>query len=135
MLPWVGRWNLSWKKQRRLQGKTKNYSLIKKLRLENRSNDEFEIMISQLTLEELIGLKLELASKVLDGRLFGLPVWSSMHSIVQDAMLKWVYSASRTKAEAVRYLGINQSDFKELIKKYKVDDYFSDLDVDKDDKV
>ena len=50
-------------------------------------------------------------------------------------MLKWVYSASRTKAEAVRYLGINQSDFKELIKKYKVDDYFSELKVDKDNKV
>ena len=58
-----------------------------------------------------------------------------MHSIVQDAMMKWVYSASRTKAEAVRYLGINQSDFKELIKKYKVDDYFSELKVDKDNKV
>jgi transcriptional regulator with AAA-type ATPase domain len=92
-------------------------------------------MVSQLTLEELIGLKLELASKVLDGRLFGLPVWSSMHSIVQDAMLKWVYSASRTKVEAVRYLGINQSDFKELLKKYKVDNYFSDLDVDNDKEV
>ena len=126
---------MSWKKQRRLQGKNKYYSLSKKLRRENKSNDEFEVMVSQLTLEELIGLKLELASKVLDGRLFGLPVWSSMHSIVQDAMLKWVYSASRTKVEAVRYLGINQSDFKELLKKYKVDDYFSDLDVDNDKEV
>ena len=67
MIPWVGRWHLSWKKQRRLQGKNKNYSLIKKLRLENRSNDEFEVMLSQLTLEEVIGLKLELASKVLEG--------------------------------------------------------------------
>jgi hypothetical protein len=93
---------MSWKKQRSLQGKNRYYSLSKKLRRENKSNDEFEVMISQLTLEELIGLKLELASKVLDGRLFGLPVWNSMHSIVQDAMLKWVYSASRTKGEAMR---------------------------------
>ena len=53
---------MSWKKQRRLQGKNKYYSLSKKLRRENRSNDEFEVMIGQLTLEELIGLKLELAS-------------------------------------------------------------------------
>ena len=135
MIPWVGRWNLSWKKQRRLQGKTKNYSLIKKLRLENRSNDEFEVMLSQLTLEEVIGLKLELASKVLGGRLYGLPIWSSMHAIVQDAVLKWVLSASRTKKEAVRYLGINQSDFKDLIKKYKIDNYFSDLDIDKVEKM
>ena len=56
---------MSWKKQRSLQGKNRYYSLSKKLRRENKSNDEFEVMISQLTLEELIGLKLELASKVL----------------------------------------------------------------------
>ena len=131
---WVGGF-MSWKKQRRLQGKNKYYSLAKKLRLENRSNDEFEVMLSQLTLEEIIGLKLELASKVLEGRLFGLPVWYSMYSIVQDAVFKWVYSASRTKAEAVRFLGINQSDFKDLIKKYKVDDYFSELNIDNSDKL
>ena len=112
---WVGGF-MSWKKQRRLQGKNKHYSLIKKLRLENRSNDEFEVMLSQLTLEEVIGLKLELASKVL------------------DAVFKWVYSASRTKSEATRFLGISQSDFYDLVKKYKVDDYFSDLDIDKTDK-
>ena len=131
---WVGGF-MSWKKQRRLQGKTKNYSLSKKLRLENRSNDDFEVMLSQLTLEEVIGLKLELASKVLEGRLFGLPLWYSMHSIVQDAVFKWVYSASRTKAEATRFLGLSQSDFYDLTNKYKVDDYFSDLDVDNDKEV
>ena len=134
MLPWVGRWHLSWKKQRRLQGKNKHYSLIKKLRLENRSNDDFEVMLSQLTLEEVIALKLELASKTLEGRLFGLPVWQSMYSIVQDAVFKWVYSASRTKVEATRFLGISQSEFYELVKKYKVDDYFSDLDIDKQEE-
>jgi hypothetical protein len=101
---------MSWKKQRSLQGKNKYYSLAKKLRL------------------------VELASKVLDGRLFGLPVWSSMHSIVQDAMLKWVYSASRTKGEAMRFLGLQQSSFFTLIKKYKVDDYFSELDIDKEEE-
>ena len=126
---------MSWKKQRRLQGKNKYYSLSKKLRRENRSNDEFEVMIGQLTLEELIGLKLELASKVLGGRLYGLPIWSSMHGIVQDAVLKWVLSASRTKIGAVRYLGINQSEFKDLVKKYKVDNYFSDLEIDKIEKM
>ena len=125
---------MSWKKQRSLQGKNRYYSLSKKLRRENKSNDEFEVMISQLTLEELIGLKLELASKVLDGRLFGLPVLNSMHSIVQDAMLKWVYSASRTKGEAMRFLGLQQAHFISLIRKYKVDDYFSDLDIDKQEK-
>jgi len=57
-----------------------------------------------------------------------------MHSIVQDAMLKWVYSASRTKGEAMRFLGLQQAHFISLIRKYKVDDYFSDLDVDKQEE-
>ena len=126
---------MSWKKQRRIQGRNKYYSLSKKLRREKRSNDQFEVMLSQLTLEEVIGLKLELASKVLGGRLYGLPIWSSMHAIVQDAVLKWVYSASRTKQEAMRFLGVNQAKFFELTKKYKVDNYFSDLDIDKIEKM
>ena len=123
---------MSWKKQRRLHGKNKYYSLSKKLRRESKSNDEFEIMIGQLTLEELIGLKLELASKTLGGRLFGLPVWHSLHSIVQDAVLKWVFSASRTQGEAMRFLGMQKSNFVNLVKKYKIDDYFSEINVDKE---
>jgi hypothetical protein len=47
---------MSWKKQRRLQGRNKYYSLSKKLRREKKSNDQFEVMLSQLTLEEVIGL-------------------------------------------------------------------------------
>ena len=123
---------MSWKKQRRLHGKNKYYSLSKKLRRESKSNDEFEVMIGQLTLEELIGLKLELASKTLGGRLFGLPVWHSLHSIVQDGVLKWVFSASRTQGEAMRFLGMQKSNFVNLVKKYKIDDYFSEINVDKE---
>jgi hypothetical protein len=123
---------MSWKKQRRLQGKNRYYSLSKKLRRESKSNDEFEIMLSQLTLEEIIGLKLELASKTLGGKLFGLPVWHSLHSIVQDATLKWVFSASRTQGEAMRYLGMQKSNFVNLAKKYKIDDYFSEINIDKE---
>ena len=115
---------MSWKKQRRLQGKNRYYSLSKKLRREERSNDEFEIMLSQLTLEEVIGLKLELASKTLDGRLFGLPIWASLHSIVQDAVLKYTFSASRTQGEAMRFLGLKKVEMHKLVKKYNIDNYF-----------
>jgi len=115
---------MSWKKQRRLQGKNKYYSLSKKLRREERSNDEFEVMLSQLTLEEVIGLKLELASKTLDGRLFGLPIWASLHSIVQDAVLKYTFSASRTQGEAMRFLGLKKVEMHKLLRKYNIDNYF-----------
>ena len=115
---------MSWKKQRRLQGKNRYYSLSKKLRREERSSDEFEVMLSQLTLEEVIGLKLELASKTLDGRLFGLPIWASLHSIVQDAVLKYTFSASRTQGEAMRFLGLKKVEMHKLVKKYNIDNYF-----------
>jgi len=117
---------MSWTKKRKLQGKNKYYSLSKKLRREQRSNDDFEVMLSQLTLEEVIGLKLELASKTIGGRLFGLPVWHSLHSIVQDAVLKYAFSASRTQAEAMRFLGLQKSDFRRLVKKHNIDNYFSE---------
>ena len=115
---------MSWQKKRKRQGKNKYYSLAKKLRREERSSDEFEIMLSQLTLEEGIGLKLELASKTLDGKLFGLPVWSSLHSIVQDALLKYTFSAARTQGEAMRFLGLTKVEMHKLLKKYNIDNYF-----------
>ena len=125
---------MSWNKQRRLQGKNTYYSLSKKLRREQRSNDEFEIMLSQLTLEEVIGLKLELASKTLDGRLFGLPVWASLHSIVQDAVLKYALSATRSKREAARFLGLNEFAMKKNINRYKIDEYFEAEKIKKEEK-
>ena len=121
---------MSWQKKRKRQGKNKYYSLAKKLRHEERSNDEFEIMLSQLTLEEVIGLKLELASKTLDGKLFGLPVWSSLHTIVQDAVLKYTFSASRTQGEAMRFLGLKKVEMRKLLKKYNIDNYFSEETLD-----
>tara|TARA_R110000737_G_scaffold282010_1_gene288640 strand:+ start:47 stop:412 length:366 start_codon:yes stop_codon:yes gene_type:complete len=121
---------VSWEKRRKRQGKNKYYSLAKKLRREQRSNDEFEIMLSQLTLEEVIGLKLEIASKTLDGRLFGLPIWASLHSIVQDAVLKYTFSAARTQGEAMRFLGLKKVEMKKLLKKYNIDNYFSEETLD-----
>ena len=121
---------MSWTRKRRLQGKNKYYSLAKKLRREERSSDEFEIMLNQLTLEEVIGLKLELATKTVNGKLFGMPIWYSLHSIVQDAVLKYTFSASRTNGEAMRFLGLKKAEMKKLLKKYNIDNYFSEETLD-----
>ena len=121
---------MSWKRKRRLQGKNRYYSLAKKLRKEKRSSDEFEIMLNQLTLEEVIGLKLELATKTVNGKLFGMPLWYTLHSIVQDAVLKYTFSASRTNGEAMRFLGLKKAEMRKLIKKYNIDNYFSEKEVD-----
>lgn len=106
-------------------GRNKYYSISNKLRKNGKTSEEFEMIFNGLSLEEVIALKLELASKSsFNGKLYGLPLWHSIPSIVKDAMLKYALSATRSKREAARFLGLNEFSLKMLIKKYKVDNYF-----------
>ena len=73
------------------------YSIVNKLKSENKIDEKFEIMLSSLTLEEIIGLRLELAAKTVNYKLYGINIWSSVQDIVRDGILKYVYSAARTK--------------------------------------
>jgi hypothetical protein len=122
---------ISWKRKKNYNGKNKNYSISNKLKKERRSNDEFEIMLSNLTLEEVIALKLELSTKPVSGRLYGIPIWNSLQAIVQDAVFKYAFSATRTQAEAMRFLGLKEQSFHILRKKFGIDDYFVDKEKEK----
>ena len=117
---------VNWKRKRNYNGKNKNYSISKKLRKDRKSNEEFEIMLASLTLEEVIALKLELSTKSISNRMYGFPIWHSLHNIVQDAVFKYAYSATRTKREAMRFLGLRPKDFKSLSKKYNIESYFEE---------
>ena len=48
----------NWKRKNNYNGKNKDYSITNKLRSEQKSNVDFEIMLNNLTLEEVIALKL-----------------------------------------------------------------------------
>tara|TARA_R110000796_G_scaffold211776_1_gene327931 strand:- start:166 stop:537 length:372 start_codon:yes stop_codon:yes gene_type:complete len=100
------------------------YSIANKLKSENRIDEKFEVMLSSLTLEEIIGLRLELAAKVVNHKLYGANIWNSVPSIVQDGILKYVYSAARTKGEMASFLGINKTSLKRLLKKHDITNYF-----------
>jgi len=125
---------LSWNNKRKLYGANKDYSVIRKLRNDGKTNEKFEIMVGSLSLEELIALKLELASKTIGGKLYGLPLWYSLPDIVKDAVLKYALSAARTKMEAARFLGVNKEYFYKLTKKYDVDSFFKEKNVDSEPK-
>lgn len=99
-------------------------SLLKKLRKEGRSSEQFEIMLGDLTLEEIIAAKLELSSKTLNSPLFGLPIWKHLPEIVADAVLKFAVSTTQTTSECARYLGMSQANLYQLIKKYQIWNYF-----------
>ena len=119
----------------RNEGRNRYYSISNKLKKDGKSSEEFEILFNALSLEEVIALKLELASKsAFKGKLYGLPLWYSIPSIVKDAMLKYALSATKSKREAARFLGLNEFGLKMLIKKYKVDNYFEKT-LDKEDQM
>ena len=108
------------------KGRNTYYSLSKKLRQEKKSNDEFEIMLANLSLEEVIGLKLEVSTKPVNNRLYGLPLWNNLTEIVRDAIFKYAYSATRTQVEAMRFLGLRPDKFQKLKKRYNPVSYFED---------
>ena len=122
---------MSWEKKKRRQGKNQYYSISRKLRREKIITEEFEVMLNSLSLEEVIALKLELSSKAIGGYLYGLPLWDALPLIIKDAVLKYALSAARTKMEAARFLGVSKEYFYRLLKKYDIDSFFEEKQLDK----
>ena len=108
--------------------KKKSYSIIRKLRKEGKLPEEMEIFVSNLSLEDLIALKLEIASKPISGKLYGIPIWKSIPFIVRDAVLKTAISVCRTKVDAANLLGMDVDKMNNLLKKYNTIDFFEETD-------
>ena len=87
-----------------IKGKNEAYSLIKVHRENGRLNEELEISINSFSLEELIAIKLELAAQNFNSKMFGIPIWYSLKNVVQDALLKFALSSTKTKR-------INKTDY------------------------
>jgi|TARA_R110002020_G_scaffold430043_1_gene639723 hypothetical protein len=102
------------------QGFCNDLSFSGKLRNEGKSTETFEVMLSALTLEEIIGLKLECSSRLTGGKMYGFNLWSKIIDITKEALYNAVISVAKTNKEATRILGINEQTFKTLKKKYKI---------------
>ena len=117
---------MAWKTKVDKKTKTKYYSILNKLKKENKINKEFESIISNLTLEDIIAVKLELSTRPVKNRLYGVPIWDNLGRITQEAVLKYAVSATRTQGEAMRFLGLRHTHFNKLIKKYKIHSFFNE---------
>lgn len=117
---------MKYKKKKRIYGKNKNYSVIQKLLTEEKISEKFLLDLNELSLEEIIALKLEVSAKSSGGTIFGIPIWNSLRDICRDATLKFAISAARTKAEAATFLGISIHTLKDYLKKYEVEEYFEE---------
>jgi len=110
-----------WKKKlKSFKGKNYYYSLKNKLRKEKKIDSNFELILNNLTLEELIGLKLELSSEYINNKLYNFPIWNSIYYICREAALKYTLSACRTIKDAASLMGISESDFRKEIKRFNI---------------
>lgn len=117
------RWNIKKRKKDIYQ-----YSISKKLRQDGKLNDELEVALNNLSLEELISLKCELASKQLSGRLMGMPLYSVITSVTREALIKYALGSTESNVEAAALLGLDEKHFITLKSKYKLKDYFLEPD-------
>lgn len=95
-----------------------------KLEEEGLINNELLVLIAALSLEDLIALKLEIACGEVRNRLYGFDIWRNLKPIVQESVLKFAISTRKSKKDAARFLGLNYLEFKKLLTKYSIEDYF-----------
>ena len=107
-------------------GRNRYFSVSRKLRKEGKSSEEFEAMLSVLTLEDIIALRLELAARLTRGKIHGILLWKSLPDLIKDAAIKAAMGVTKTRKDATRILGISERNFKKAIKKYEVISFFSE---------
>ena len=113
---------MSWKKKlREYKVKNSEYSLRNKLKRDKKITDEFEVMLSTLTLEEIIGLRLELASSYINNKLYNLNIYKSIRYMTKEAVIMFALSSTRTMKDAASLLGLKEYDFRRELKKYQID--------------
>ena len=95
-----------------------SYSISKELRKENKINNEFEAMLSHLTMEEIIALKLELATRAVGGKFYGNYLFKVMPYIAKDAVVRYALSATETKKAATMFLGVTRKEFNRIYRRY-----------------
>jgi len=101
-----------------------NISLIKKLKEETNISNEFLISINSLSLEDLIAVKLELSAANTNGRFYGFDLWRGIQHISKEALIKFALSATKSKKDAARFLGLTYFEFLNIYKRYNISEIF-----------
>jgi hypothetical protein len=102
---------------------TANKSIIKKLKDQNKINDNVLSHINSLSIEDLIAIKFELSANHMNNRLYGFDIWRNSGYIVKEALLKFAISTTNSKKDAARFLGLTYSEFKRVVKTYDIKDF------------
>tara|TARA_Y100000034_G_scaffold20628_3_gene23627 strand:- start:16511 stop:16852 length:342 start_codon:yes stop_codon:yes gene_type:complete len=101
------------------------YSMLRKIRSEGRSSAQLEQLLSTISLEDLISLKLELLSRLTKGKMYGLRLYDSMPYIAKDAVVKYAFSVCKNRKEVAGLLGISYVRVKKIEYQKKLKQLFS----------
>lgn len=107
-------------------GTNHNFSTYNKLRKENKIDNSFENKFNNLSLEEIISLKLELASKAANGKVYGFKIWNNLDKLLKDSVIRTALSICQSKNEARHFLGLTVKEWKAILKEYNPDHYFQE---------
>ena len=109
-----------------MKSKINNKSIINKLTHEGVVSQDLLVLINNLTLEDLIAIKLELSCALVKNKLYGIDFWSNSCYIIREALLKFAISVSKSKKDAARFLGLDLREFNTQYKKYNIESYFKE---------
>ena len=102
----------------------KNYNLKNKLLKEKKIDNDFIEKLKFLKLEEIITLKLLVATTLLKGKIFNFPFLKYSNDICKEAVLRFALSQANSKREASLILGIKKADLIHYIKSYNLEKDF-----------
>ena len=105
--------------------KQNNYSFISVMKKQKRVNENFMNILSSLSLEELIALKLELSTQSINNKLYNFPLWSAFPNITRDSLLRYAMSSCQSKRDMAKFLGIPINKFNDILKRYNTKKLFN----------
>ena len=83
-------------------------------------NKNFEFILSNITLEDLITAKLELSARSLNGKLFGYPIYKNVQHITRESLVRFALRFCNSQEKAANLLGLNVRELKSYIKKHEL---------------
>ena len=99
------------------------HSVSDRLRKLGKTNEEFEVRLNNLSLEDLISLKLELMCKLVKGK-FCFPIYHTVEYIVKQSVLQFAENSGKTNRERSMLVGLKLDTYKKMCRKYDVKKYF-----------
>lgn len=108
------------------RSKYKHKGVINKLLNNNIINESNLTFIDSMTLEDLIAVKLEMSAKHINNKLYAFNLLSNTNRLVKEAIIKFAISATQSKMDAARFLGIDYEGLRKLVNEYDLQDYFDE---------